>query len=199
MLYNYLCFAIVECSNGTYGENCSNICSKGCNKQCDKDTGDCVCKNGRWGKVCNQTCPSFCDKNTCDTNTGDCDSCKPEYYGMKCDNKCSVGCQDACEMTSGSCSCKPGYYLTNCSLKCSSACLDSECHQEKGTCLACNNGTYGDLCDLKCLGDCNGPCNKKAYVGAVQNINTVLTVIKLVREIVKCIFVIGTLADVRNV
>lgn len=28
----------------------------------------------------------------CDINIGDCDSCKFEYYGMKCDNKCFVGC-----------------------------------------------------------------------------------------------------------
>lgn len=83
-----------ECSNGTFGEHCSKICPDGCNKQCDKKTGDCVCKNGRWGNSCNRTCPSFCDKNTCNSITGDCFNCVPEYYGVKCDKECSSGCQN---------------------------------------------------------------------------------------------------------
>uniref|UniRef100_A0A8W8MGE6 EGF-like domain-containing protein n=1 Tax=Magallana gigas TaxID=29159 RepID=A0A8W8MGE6_MAGGI len=154
-------FERFECSDGTYGENCSNICSDGCNKQCDKDTGDCICKNGRWGQFCKQTCPLFCSKNECNSNTGNCYSCTAGYYGLQCDNECSFGCQKSCNMTSGSCLCKPGYYRSNCSLKCSSNCLDGECYQERGICSACNNGSYGDFCDLKCFGDCNyDKCHK---------------------------------------
>nr|XP_034313988.1 multiple epidermal growth factor-like domains protein 10 [Crassostrea gigas] len=158
-----------ECSNGTYGENCSKICPDGCNNQCDKNTGDCICKGGRWGNLCNRTCPSFCDKNTCDSNTGDCYKCVIGYYGVKCDKECSFGCQNICNMTSGICSCKSGFYLSNCSLTCASKCLNNECHQEKGTCLACHNGTYGDFCDLNCLGDCNGRCNKEGICGICAN------------------------------
>ena len=50
----------VECSNGTFGEQCENICSNACIDQCDKDTGDCVCKTGFWGKLCNEPCPYLC-------------------------------------------------------------------------------------------------------------------------------------------
>lgn len=161
LLFNLSNCLTVECSNGTYGGNCSKLCSDGCNKQCDKNTGDCICKGDRWGNLCNRTCPSFCDKNTCNSNTGDCSSCTSGYYGVKCDKECSSGCQDSCNMTSGFCVCKPGYYLTNCSLQCPTNCLNSECHQEKGTCLACDYETYGDRCELKCLGDCNGQCDRK--------------------------------------
>uniref|UniRef100_A0A8W8KJC8 Receptor-type tyrosine-protein phosphatase T n=1 Tax=Magallana gigas TaxID=29159 RepID=A0A8W8KJC8_MAGGI len=92
---------------------------------------------------------------------GDCFSCISGYYGVRCDKKCSSGCQDSCNMTSGFCVCKPGFYSNNCSLQCPTMCFNSECHQEKGTCLACNYGTYGDRCDLKCLGDCNGQCDRR--------------------------------------
>nr|XP_034315174.1 cell death abnormality protein 1-like isoform X2 [Crassostrea gigas] len=153
-------FERFECSDGTFGENCSNICSDGCNKQCDKDTGDCICKNGLWGQFCKQACPLFCSKNECNSNTGNCYGCIAGYYGLQCDNECSFGCQKSCNMTSGLCLCKPGYYRSNCSLKCSSNCLDGECYQERGICSACNNGSYGDFCDLKCFGDCNDKCDK---------------------------------------
>eukprot|EP00105_Crassostrea_gigas_P017581 XP_011435412.1 PREDICTED: uncharacterized protein LOC105333895 isoform X1 [Crassostrea gigas] len=149
-----------ECSNGTYGENCSKICSDGCNKQCDKNTGDCICKTGRWGTFCNQICPSLCDKKTCKPSTGECLSCVFGYHGVKCDEECSSGCQDSCNMTSGVCVCKPGYYMRNCSLQCPAKCFNRECHQERGICMVCNNGTFGDLCNQKCLGDCNGQCDK---------------------------------------
>nr|XP_034315169.1 uncharacterized protein LOC117685067 isoform X2 [Crassostrea gigas] len=153
-------FERFECSDGTFGENCSNICSDGCNKQCDKDTGDCICKNGLWGQFCKQACPLFCSKNECNSNTGNCYNCIAGYYGLQCDNECSFGCQKSCNMTSGLCLCKPGYYQSNCFLKCSSNCLDGECYQERGICSACNNGSYGDFCDLKCFGDCNDKCDK---------------------------------------
>lgn len=119
---------------------------------------------------------------------------------MKCEEKCSSGCQDSCNMTSGFCVCKPGHYMRNCSLQCPEKCLNSECHQESGSCLACNNGTFGDLCNQKCYGNCNGHCDKKrAYVEAVSNISMVLTVIKHVLSIVKQVSVIGILAIVINV
>lgn len=126
----------VECANGTYGGNCSKLCSDGCNKQCDKNTGDCICKGGRWGNLCNGTCPLFCDKNTCNSNTGDCFSCISGYYGVRCDKKCSSGCQDSCNMTSGFCMSKPGFYSTNCSLQCPTTCLNGECHFINSACLA---------------------------------------------------------------
>ncbi|XP_065922105.1 uncharacterized protein [Magallana gigas] len=158
-----------ECSNGTFGEHCSKICPDGCNKQCDKKTGDCVCKNGRWGNSCNQTCPSFCDKNACNSITGDCYGCVSGYYGVKCDKECSFGCQNICNMTSGICSCKSGFYLSNCSLTCPPKCLNNECLQEKGTCLVCHKGTYGDFCDLNCFGDCYGQCDKEGICGICAN------------------------------
>lgn len=81
-------------------------------------------------------------------------------------------------MISGSCLCKHGYYRPNCSLKCSSNCLDSECHQEKGICSACNNGSYGDFCDQKCFGDCSSclsdvecmECKNDLYYGKTCNL-----------------------------
>lgn len=40
-------------------------------------------------------------------------------------------------------------------------CLNSECYKEKGICLVCDNGIYGDCCELKCFGDCNGECDRR--------------------------------------
>lgn len=120
----------------------------------------------------------FCSTNECNSFTGHCYSCIAGYYGIKCDNKCSFGCQKSCNMISGSCLCKHGYYRPNCSLKCSSNCLDSECHQEKGICSACNNGSYGDYCDQKCFGDCSSclsdvecmKCKNDLYYGKTCNL-----------------------------
>ncbi|XP_052685705.1 uncharacterized protein LOC128165327 [Crassostrea angulata] len=150
-----------ECSNGTYGENCSEICSAGCNKECDKETGDCVCRSGYWGSFCNRTCPLHCNKNLCDSNTGDCYSCDYGYYGVKCEGRCAEGCLESCNMTSGLCFCKLGFYSANCSLQCQSNCARNECVQETGHCKSCNDGKYGDFCDLECFGSCSGSCDRR--------------------------------------
>nr|XP_022315863.1 uncharacterized protein LOC111119719 [Crassostrea virginica] len=149
-----------ECSDGTYGENCSNICSDACGNQCDKDTGDCVCKAGFYGKLCNNVCSNLCKNSKCHSQSGDCIDCNPGRYGPSCQNNCSQGCRDPCNMTSGSCTCKQGYFLANCSQVCSKHCTNSGCVKENGTCLTCITGNYGPKCDLTCLGDCDGGCNK---------------------------------------
>nr|XP_022315868.1 cell death abnormality protein 1-like [Crassostrea virginica] len=149
-----------ECSNGTYGKQCENICSNACSDQCDKDTGKCVCKTGFWGKLCDKPCPNLCKDSKCNSKSGDCIDCYPGTYGQHCHNNCSQGCIDRCNPSTGVCTCKLGYFLANCSQACPKNCSDSGCIKESGTCLTCITGNYGPLCDLKCLGECGGECNK---------------------------------------
>lgn len=133
-----ICITTVEFSDGTYGENCTGICSIDFIQQCDKVTDNCICESGFWGNSCNQTCPTFYEENMCSSDTRNCYSCIAGYYGVKCQNKCSLGCKKCCNMISGLCLCGSGFYSSNCSLQCPSNCVHNECLQETAHCLSCN-------------------------------------------------------------
>lgn len=59
---------IVECSDNTYGNDCTYKCdcngtnSKDEDQSCHKVTGDCICKSNWGGKDCNE------DVNECELN-----------------------------------------------------------------------------------------------------------------------------------
>ncbi|XP_078320063.1 uncharacterized protein LOC111119720 isoform X1 [Crassostrea virginica] len=147
-----------ECSNGSFGYDCTGICPKTCSDQCNKETGQCTCKTGFWGTYCNQTCSTLCKDTLCDHSSGVCVDCILGHYGLNCTDQCSLGCQDTCNKTSGHCKCKNGYYSANCSLQCSENCKNSYCLQESGICASCIQGKYGNFCKEDCFGDCGDSC-----------------------------------------
>lgn len=49
----FLIFFLLECLDGTYGENCSNECGINCEVVCEKIDGTCSsCKPGYEGSMC---------------------------------------------------------------------------------------------------------------------------------------------------
>nr|XP_022313362.1 multiple epidermal growth factor-like domains protein 6 isoform X2 [Crassostrea virginica] len=147
-----------ECTNGSFGYNCSDICPNSCSGQCNKVTGRCACNTGFWGTHCNKTCPMRCKAKLCDSASGDCVDCVPGNYGLGCNGQCSPGCQDICNTTSGSCQCKQGFHSADCSQQCIENCNNRFCLQESGFCASCIPGKYGNFCNANCLGDCDGNC-----------------------------------------
>ncbi|XP_062596855.1 cell death abnormality protein 1-like isoform X2 [Saccostrea cucullata] len=149
-------FQRFECTDGTYGENCSNICPTGCDKECDKVTGSCVCRKGFYGKSCRKSCPQSCNERGCNPLTGDCLECKNGFFG----NRCEITCREHCNKTTGYCKCKTGFFTENCSLSCHTSCSNNKCDQKTGECLSCSNGYYGSTCIKTCLGKCQSGCDK---------------------------------------
>nr|XP_022315866.1 uncharacterized protein LOC111119720 isoform X2 [Crassostrea virginica] len=147
-----------ECTNGSFGFNCSDICPNSCSGTCNKVTGQCACKTGFWGAYCNETCSMRCKDKLCDSASGVCVDCIPGNYGLGCNGQCSPGCQDICNTTSGFCQCKQGFYSDDCSLQCTENCNNRYCYQESGFCASCIPGKYGNFCKENCLGDCDGNC-----------------------------------------
>lgn len=60
-----------KCEEGSYGENCSEICNCKNNSSCDPQTGTCACARGWEGPDCSQPC-------------------KAGFYGIGCKEKCPV-------------------------------------------------------------------------------------------------------------
>ncbi|XP_048243321.1 uncharacterized protein LOC124147527 isoform X2 [Haliotis rufescens] len=173
---------IYVCSNGRYGQNCSNACTdRKCagDSPCDHVRGTCVsgCEPGWMGQDCigacsegsyGQNCSNACTKrkcagdSPCDHVRGTCVSgCEPGWMGQDCTGACSEGS-----------------YGQNCSNACTQRkCAgDSPCDHVRGTCVSgcepgwmgqdcigvCSNGRYGQNCsnactDRKCAGD--SPCD----------------------------------------
>nr|KAG5711253.1 hypothetical protein BaRGS_005950 [Batillaria attramentaria] len=68
----------------------------------------------------------------CDQQTGRCSSCENGYWGDKCDQQCSTGCQNSqCDQQTGYCqSCRSGYWGDFCNETClSSRCKNNQCNQ----------------------------------------------------------------------
>ncbi|XP_048777615.2 multiple epidermal growth factor-like domains protein 11 isoform X1 [Ostrea edulis] len=147
-----------ECTNGTFGENCSSACATGSGIDCNINAVDCVSQKGFFGKFCNQTCSESCDESGCNLLTGKCLSCKNGYFGPLCEKNCSFGCQRSCGKVSGNCTCKPGFFTSNCSKQCPINCNRKVCKQSEGKCLVCKDGYYGDFCEHTCIGNCEQGC-----------------------------------------
>ncbi|GFR82636.1 multiple epidermal growth factor-like domains 10, partial [Elysia marginata] len=180
------------CENGTFGENCTNICSlhcKGSGEVCHHVTGVCLngCQPGYTGELCDTKCADG-------------------TFGENCTNICGDNCEESdkvCHHVTGVClhGCQIGYtgelcdapcfntYGTNCKERCSANCKNtgnrSRCDHFNGTCTAgckagyqgdfceevCSNGTYGENCARSCRMFCNGtgeichPVNGSCYYG----------------------------------
>ncbi|XP_062588648.1 protein draper-like isoform X2 [Saccostrea cucullata] len=119
---------VYECSFGTYGFQCENICRNCISNQCDGITGICIlgCRNGWWGDLCDMECASVCVES-CDRSNGHCSKCISGKYGPNCSESCSRNCKPA------------------------GICLqDGECQN------GCLEGWSGPMCYQKCFdGNCN--------------------------------------------
>ncbi|XP_062609209.1 multiple epidermal growth factor-like domains protein 10 [Saccostrea cucullata] len=165
-------FQRFECTDGSYGEKCSNMCPTGCDKACDKVSGSCVCRRGFYGTSCKNSCPQSFNERGCNLHTGDCFECKKGFFGNRCEINCSLGCLERCNMTTGYCKCKTGFFKENCSMSCPASCLNNKCDQNTGECLSCSNGYYGSTCNKTCLGKCQSGCEKLTgvCVNCIDNI-----------------------------
>ncbi|XP_046579431.1 uncharacterized protein LOC124287019 [Haliotis rubra] len=165
---------IYECSNGTYGQNCSKRCTdRNCagNSPCDHVTGSCVpgCKVGWMGTDCVEECDQ-------------------DHYGLNCNDKCgNRNCAtdtSSCDRRTGSCvtGCLPGWTKVDCTQECSSRtygqncskrCTDrncagnSPCDHVTGSCVhGCKSGWMGIDCVEECDQDhyglnCNDKCGNR--------------------------------------
>lgn len=81
----------IECSDGSYGDNCSHQCSGHCrnNIACNHETGQCNggCSEGWFSGNCSQQCVGQCREDiTCNETTGLCDKgCDAGWSGYMCD------------------------------------------------------------------------------------------------------------------
>jgi hypothetical protein len=182
----------IGCNSAFYGNNCDKRCNPGCDLSdggsCDQTTGKCTkCLNGFAGEKCEncdvgfykpncEACPMHC-ANGC--THGTCDQCEYSYWGEKCDQKCSTGCDlinGNCNQTDGTCTlCKPNFRGDNCSecvegkwgkdncdKNCNDKCVGS-CNRTTGTCTKCLYGYWGDVCHNDCGYGCDlsqGNCEK---------------------------------------
>ncbi|PVD35905.1 hypothetical protein C0Q70_02874 [Pomacea canaliculata] len=132
-----------QCTNNTYGQNCSHQCQ--CNLDnfvsCDHVSGNCTC-NIKWeGPTCET------DIDECTTNTYNCsdphETCNNTVGGYDC--ICVDGYQ---KDSSGICKpCASGNFGTNCSSDCTCAAENTvNCSNVDGTCT-CKSGWNGANCD----------------------------------------------------
>ncbi|XP_062579994.1 protein eyes shut homolog, partial [Saccostrea cucullata] len=128
-----------ECSDITFGDQCSETCS--CNMigsiDCDDITGYCTCKDGWNGANCqftdecntgannchmNASCQDTLDSYNCSCNVGfygggiNCTACGPKAYGMQCSKQCPCIAENTndCNDITGACVCKDKWKGTNC-------------------------------------------------------------------------------------
>ncbi|XP_052693424.1 cell death abnormality protein 1-like [Crassostrea angulata] len=138
-----------KCSQGLYGDNCSQLCVGHCRDgiTCDHVNGQCEggCDTGWTGSMCKRQCDD-------------------DNYGYNCVNNCSGHCLNGslCNKQTGHCDkgCDPGYtnrkcnrecvksYGKNCQYPCSQHCINQTCDRFTGKCLSwCQEGFYGEMCN----------------------------------------------------
>ncbi|XP_060555744.1 multiple epidermal growth factor-like domains protein 10 [Ruditapes philippinarum] len=148
-----------DCPEGQIfnGETCGShtlLCSKVCSTNCDS-TGICQgeCNEGWTGDKCSKQCNRNCLKCSKDDGSS-CLLCKGNFYSTNC----SLGCNQACIVTSGkhTCEhadgyclngCKQAFWGNTCDKSCPSGCKDLKCDRNNGICTdGCKNGLTGDKC-----------------------------------------------------
>ncbi|XP_055885050.1 multiple epidermal growth factor-like domains protein 10 isoform X1 [Biomphalaria glabrata] len=159
--------AFTECSEGTWGVQCTNTCNEDCPHLCRFDDGLCnngcfgysdpprctiACAAGSWGLNCTKTCSDHCLNSLCDRVTGLCD----------------IGCIGYSDPPRCSTACEEGRWGFNCSKTCSNQCFNSTCDRITGLCdrgcieysdppyctKACGSGTWGLNCTKTCSNYC---------------------------------------------
>ncbi|XP_060558069.1 cell death abnormality protein 1-like [Ruditapes philippinarum] len=167
-------FCNITCKDGTYGEDCSELCrNKDVNCQvCTLNElggyGGCTqCHRGYHPVIFNnynhsicKSCPKNCNGNICD-NAGLCeDGCVRGKWGDTCTDNCKPNCVE-CNQRDGKCfQCTNDTFSDDCLQKCSANCNmtdnDRVCARDTGTCLhGCNTvEKYGEYCDNQCSNAC---------------------------------------------
>ncbi|XP_052772817.1 uncharacterized protein LOC128211790 isoform X2 [Mya arenaria] len=152
-----------KCEKGFYPENNESKCIScqfNCkDKECSSESGKCSngCGGHFWGDMCNLPCHYNC--NTCQQESGICDSCKDStVHGLYCNESCSKSClENKCERNTSYCSngCTGHFYGDLCETKCPGNCrlsgTESSC-DDNGICkFNCVDGYEGDNCTSKVI------------------------------------------------
>mmetsp|Transcript_2934 Transcript_2934/g.6658 ORF Transcript_2934/g.6658 Transcript_2934/m.6658 type:complete len:567 (+) Transcript_2934:46-1746(+) len=181
----YLCSRCKPDETGkatTWGVGCSLPCPTMCVHGCDFE-GNCLTADGE-----TERCPLNCEtqdrdrqgpyrilggKRGCLNTFGHCESCKEEYYGLRCGNPCPSNCgkspEGYCDRAGMCYRCKVGYYGDQCENDCPDAC--PQCMMkaglfegqmlEAGQCTQqCSGNLWGKSCQNSCPVNCaftNGP------------------------------------------
>ena len=107
----------------------------------------CVCQNGSHGKECQYTNAGTCNNNGTVSDDGNC-TCKPPYYGKKCESQCS-----AYKIFVGtSCVCDPNLYTTVGDTCVPLPCANGTPNKTTGVCT-CDDG-YTNV-NKQCISKCN--------------------------------------------
>ncbi|XP_052763358.1 uncharacterized protein LOC128205624 isoform X2 [Mya arenaria] len=144
------CSVKLECPDNCYNDNCSSLSICG------------SCKNGYFGDYCNVSCSENCNNGICSQDGSCIEGCKEGFYGPRCEqNTCPVNCK--CDQNNSCIGCKDNYFGPSCSLTCSS-CKDNQCPEHRlmaEKCDACEEETYGSLCNETCRQHClNNRCDQ---------------------------------------
>ncbi|WAR29618.1 MEG11-like protein [Mya arenaria] len=180
-----------SCDDGFYGHTCNGSCTNCMTVTCQQSSGTCngICVDGYYTDQCSRQCiHTGC--MTCDRQAGECLTCKPGLYGVQCSLPCSDQCVPSsdgnvyCNKTTGSCiagACRAGYYGSTCTQTCPGDCRENPvdgltyCDFSTGECLhGCNDGFFGEQCELECSENCAGQvtvCRRDGYCtnGCVDN------------------------------
>lgn len=173
-----------ECTNWTYGPNCTQLCN--CDvtntKSCDIVKGTCSCKTGWKGDNCrtdvnecsSRPCPSNsqcvntegsyncdCQSGYIKTSDGQCEACPPFRHGTGCTSMCNCSLEStvACSHTVGTCLCRQGWQSVTCTDDVDECSGENVC----GVNQYCVNsaGSYLCMCKEEYIqdgGHCRDPC-----------------------------------------
>ena len=143
------------CKNGHWGTTCESPCSQNCiGNICSKYNGRCNgCKDGFFGFTCSDMCLLTC--KTC-TQYSFCQSCKDGYFSADITKQCECmesECIAHSNNVCANCSSDTYYPISQGCCPCRNGCKDRLC-LANGSCIDCDEGKYGDLCQY----DCNAVC-----------------------------------------
>ncbi|KAH9498711.1 hypothetical protein Btru_004630, partial [Bulinus truncatus] len=132
-------FTCIDCTEGTFGDSCSQSCS--CTTvntaSCDKISGACVCKSGWTGSTCDS------DINECSSSS----SCQTNTHCVNTPGSFICKCNDGYYLSSGHClACRTGTYGEECKNQCTCDPTHSTCDKVTGHCT-CTSGWTGAVCD----------------------------------------------------
>jgi len=129
------------------------------------------CQVGSYGTLCNLTCPGgqSCENRLCSRYIGDCIDCVPYRWGGICDQTCPNCVNGECGQEDGICveGCVPGFYGPQCNARCHSRCY--ECDRGSGDCLVCDIGTFGNICQNNCSGNCRNDVGQNFVTCGKEN------------------------------
>lgn len=149
------------CKFGWFGDKCNQKCLDNC-MACFENATCLICADGFFGHTCNETCPVGCTR--CSKDGRICTKCGVfNNFGDDC--KCTI---NECKHFGPKLKCmeckQSGWYTSSYGCcPCSEQCYNGQenCNMTSGVCeQGCQNGFFGNHCDLKCSPYCNGNCDQ---------------------------------------